>query len=296
MKKSYAFTLIELLVVIAIIAILAAILFPVFAQAKLAAKKATDISNHKQITLGMLMYANDADDMLAPAIALVPGLDPDGISTNGKVTVDPWQCIVQPYLKNWAVTINEGSPWQVSNPAISADPFLNYGGAPVSTAIGLPHYSDSWYMPTGFADFQGTLGVQEDANGDMSNLWAPVVSTNSFTETQIASPASNVLLSDSTMFDWWLLEFGASTGTDAFDYCASWTGYGTTAFYDFGPQTFWQNSDPNLCATSKSDTGFVVTEFADGHVAALQIQQLMRHVQTPSGETVYYYLWPTASL
>ena len=57
-----AFTLIELLVVIAIIAILAAILFPVFAQAKASAKKAASISNFKQMGLGMLMYSGDADD------------------------------------------------------------------------------------------------------------------------------------------------------------------------------------------------------------------------------------------
>jgi prepilin-type N-terminal cleavage/methylation domain-containing protein/prepilin-type processing-associated H-X9-DG protein len=58
-----AFTLIELLVVIAIIAILAAILFPVFAQAKLAAKKTVDLSNLKQIALGALMYSGDSDDL-----------------------------------------------------------------------------------------------------------------------------------------------------------------------------------------------------------------------------------------
>src|SRR5579863_4007027 len=74
------FTLIELLVVIAIIAILAAILFPVFAQAKMAAKKAVDISNMKQIGLSQTMYENDYDDMccqmsweVAPAIGpLIP--------------------------------------------------------------------------------------------------------------------------------------------------------------------------------------------------------------------------------
>lgn len=57
-----AFTLIELLVVIAIIAILAAILFPVFAQAKLAAKKTSDLSNFSQIGKAIMLYAGDNDD------------------------------------------------------------------------------------------------------------------------------------------------------------------------------------------------------------------------------------------
>ncbi|MFZ4507000.1 MAG: prepilin-type N-terminal cleavage/methylation domain-containing protein [Fimbriimonas sp.] len=60
-----AFTLIELLVVIAIIAILAAILFPVFAQAKLAAKKTQSLSNVKQLALGITMYSTDYDDHFA---------------------------------------------------------------------------------------------------------------------------------------------------------------------------------------------------------------------------------------
>lgn len=62
-----AFTLIELLVVIAIIAILAAILFPVFAQAKAAAKKTAVLSNAKQISTGQLLYTNDSDDT-SPAL------------------------------------------------------------------------------------------------------------------------------------------------------------------------------------------------------------------------------------
>jgi prepilin-type N-terminal cleavage/methylation domain-containing protein len=63
-----AFTLIELLVVIAIIAILAAILFPVFAQAKEAAKKTACLSNTKQIALGLQMYMNDSDDSYPGAL------------------------------------------------------------------------------------------------------------------------------------------------------------------------------------------------------------------------------------
>src|SRR5438045_4264284 len=56
------FTLIELLVVIAIIAILAAILFPVFAQARAKARGVSCLSNIKQLALGMTMYAQDYDE------------------------------------------------------------------------------------------------------------------------------------------------------------------------------------------------------------------------------------------
>src|ERR1044072_2960298 len=68
-----AFTLIELLVVIAIVAILAAILFPVFARAKEAAKKTQSASNLKQIDLAWIMYAGDYDDRLMYAVQAGPG-------------------------------------------------------------------------------------------------------------------------------------------------------------------------------------------------------------------------------
>lgn len=69
-----AFTLIELLVVIAIIAILAAILFPVFASAKAAAKKTQALSNVKQTTLASIMYTTDYDDLFAFSTPFIPGL------------------------------------------------------------------------------------------------------------------------------------------------------------------------------------------------------------------------------
>jgi len=88
--RNKAFTLIELLVVIAIIAILAAILFPVFAQAKLAAKKTSSLSNVKQLSLGVLMYSNDQDDRF-----------PMGSGEEWWYPLDGgWSWDVEPYLKS----------------------------------------------------------------------------------------------------------------------------------------------------------------------------------------------------
>jgi prepilin-type N-terminal cleavage/methylation domain-containing protein len=70
MLRRNAFTLIELLVVIAIIAILAAILFPVFAQAKEAAKKTVTLSNAKQMGTGFVIYSTDNDDMFPISMAI----------------------------------------------------------------------------------------------------------------------------------------------------------------------------------------------------------------------------------
>jgi prepilin-type N-terminal cleavage/methylation domain-containing protein len=107
-----AFTLIELLVVIAIIAILAAILFPVFAQAKTAAKKTVGISNQKQISLAFLMYMSDNDDTyprrggceLNSSInsALNDGtLRCSGATGFGhSMTWQTWQKYVMPYTKS----------------------------------------------------------------------------------------------------------------------------------------------------------------------------------------------------
>ena len=67
MHTRRGFTLIELLVVIAIIAILAAILFPVFARAREKARAASCLSNSKQIALGIIMYAQDYDEKLCPS-------------------------------------------------------------------------------------------------------------------------------------------------------------------------------------------------------------------------------------
>lgn len=98
-----AFTLIELLVVIAIIAILAAILFPVFAQAKLAAKKTADLSNMKQIGTATQLYLQDSDDTYAQAYWYKNNAG----DTNGYVH---WTGSHYPYFKNLEMLVSPGDP------------------------------------------------------------------------------------------------------------------------------------------------------------------------------------------
>jgi prepilin-type N-terminal cleavage/methylation domain-containing protein/prepilin-type processing-associated H-X9-DG protein len=104
--RKRAFTLIELLVVIAIIAILAAILFPVFAQAKAAAKKTTDLSNLKQLGTSTALYLGDYDDVYPQARVVNGGI--------GSTYVE----VLDPYVKANAVArgfSQAGSIWH--NPA-----------------------------------------------------------------------------------------------------------------------------------------------------------------------------------
>jgi prepilin-type N-terminal cleavage/methylation domain-containing protein/prepilin-type processing-associated H-X9-DG protein len=90
------FTLIELLVVIAIIAILAAILFPVFARARENARRASCQSNLKQIGLGIAQYTQDYDEKFPPSMSTGAN-----ITVNGANLADPaWTVLVQPYVKS----------------------------------------------------------------------------------------------------------------------------------------------------------------------------------------------------
>lgn len=113
--KARGFTLIELLVVIAIIAILAAILFPVFGQAKEAAKKSVCLSNLRQIGMAFAMYGNDYDDRLPDRRDLKSGLPGGFRPWTTWPPSDPrggWASVVlQPYTKNgqiWVCPSSQG--------------------------------------------------------------------------------------------------------------------------------------------------------------------------------------------
>ena len=102
-----AFTLIELLVVIAIIAILAAILFPVFAQARASARKASCISNMKQLALAELMYVQDYDEKYShwqsDNMGWGSAPPPTQLTPGGQYYPAMWYYQITPYLKNTQV-------------------------------------------------------------------------------------------------------------------------------------------------------------------------------------------------
>lgn len=184
-----AFTLIELLVVIAIIAILAAILFPVFAQAKVAAKTSVELSDLKQLTLAQIMYSGDYDDVFAP------GAD-DSFSQS-------WASATEPYVKagNMQANISTDSGSEV----LYRSPLDGNTKAP-------------------FAGGSYWAGVAISFGANATNIWGGssakqigMYGTNtfgnparSFSQTQVTQPAATVLLASKYNKD--AQAFGAGIG------------------------------------------------------------------------------------
>lgn len=120
-QRGPGFTLIELLVVIAIIAILAAILFPVFARAREKARQASCLSNLKQIGLSLMMYVQDYDEMYC-------GRMRGDQSGTTRVT---WPHLLMPYVKNNQLFVCASTPqgiWTTTNQRDTASQFrCSYG-------------------------------------------------------------------------------------------------------------------------------------------------------------------------
>ncbi len=127
------FTLIELLVVIAIIAILAAILFPVFARARENARRTSCLSNLKQIGLGMQQYTQDYDERVVPYrnVGTNPYAADARVETQAKANVFMNQ-LLDPYIKSaqvWACPSNPSAWVNIDTSSVAVDPgYKSYGG------------------------------------------------------------------------------------------------------------------------------------------------------------------------
>lgn len=190
-----AFTLIELLVVIAIISILAAILFPVFAQAKHAAKAAVCISNMKQLGLASMLYMNDQDDTWYPAEQYDPlagfppqrpwvGFDNSNAPSNGfyygdvsKPAIGPFRPgLIDIYLKNEGIKKCPSQPQTSQNSLAlsgfnSVTPSAYYTTNPSAKGN---EYGPSMFNPTmtpGGITYQGVSDTAIDRPAETLMAW-----------------------------------------------------------------------------------------------------------------------------
>lgn len=178
------FTLIELLVVIAIIAILAAILFPVFAQAKEAAKKAACLSNMNQIALGVFLYQGDFDDVY-------PNSNQERPHGTGSLPYVTWTYLIYPYTKNAEIFYDPSDPKPVTPNLANTKPaagntICNNWSTILSitdpyTAAGNPYNCDLQVPRLSYINNYGAIPAHD---------WLPVSST------VIGTPSNMILVAE----------------------------------------------------------------------------------------------------
>ena len=201
-RTTRAFTLIELLVVIAIIAILAAILFPVFAQARESARKTACLSNTKQLGLGIMQYVQDYDEMYP-----CNSWDTPPIGTTQTDSGDPnfpsafnWMWKVMPYMKNRQILVCPSDP----NPKHWATGYDNTNPATCDNAWGIPTPISYVANPhlVGYGGWDNPNGCFGD--GSFMPDWGLVP----IGMAAVPTPASTYMLGDSGrnngMEAWWI--------------------------------------------------------------------------------------------
>ena len=241
MNAKKAFTLIELLVDIAIIAILAAILFPVFAQAKAAAKKTQSLSNVKQAGLALQMYLSDSDDRYVPAFVQGPGGAWAEYDSNGNDLHTLWTINVQPYIKSINLNFSPGDA-----DAGKVDSKIPWAGVHVS-------YSPNGWLTGWNGGFvlHGPMGINLGTKGWLNGEDGAFGSLNSG---QITQPADTVLLAEQNSDD--VARYQNANGGP----CCGGSGGTYSAFGPFGVFTDQQSWGP----TSIPDGSPTIPSYSNG--------------------------------
>jgi prepilin-type N-terminal cleavage/methylation domain-containing protein len=278
------FTLIELLVVIAIIAILAAILFPVFARAKEQTHKTLCTSNMKQIAMAQLLYTNDYDDMFALLFTRVDASFPHPFNVSGSVRTASWHNLIQPYAKSWEINVCKAYPPFTRTDPTYRDPFLGFAMAPRSDLYNQSYWIDRYYTRGRAAMWQGIAGAFND------NGWSRVqTGMPSLRSTEIFSHTRATLVLEATSPDMWLSRSGAPPVRDnTFNYyIASWyPGYGAQTFGPLGRHMMRRRNYISYL----TDPGQIVTIYADGSAKAADFFQWLR-LERIGSNNVYRNLW-----
>jgi prepilin-type N-terminal cleavage/methylation domain-containing protein/prepilin-type processing-associated H-X9-DG protein len=181
------FTLVELLVVIAIIAILAAILFPVFAQARGKARAITCLSHAKQAGLAIDMYQGDYDEVVIPCYLYIVH------ATQGTPVLYWWADLAQPYIKNSQLFIC---------PNISSTYTFGRTTFPPGEGAGLRVLRWSWGCNNWHANFSGSGTTQNfEQIGPMAGTrpWLPVTVKMA----SIEAPADTIMIVDAGSIELW---------------------------------------------------------------------------------------------
>jgi len=244
--KRTGFTLIELLVVIAIIAILASILFPVFARAREMARKASCTSNFKQIATAITMYVQDYDEKMLP---LMISDAPFFVTYDYRHDL-AWPQLIMPYMKNWYIHRCPSDP-------NANDAALAHG----ATEPGDIEYN--WALAT---DAGYNYMYLSPMNDNAQFIGVSLAS--------ITSPASCLMLADSI---WDLQGRQPVGGGNWFIEAPSWWYSGTRWW--FGG---WQIDDPDswlqFGGTWPRHNEMLNVAFVDGHVKAMKIEHLLAGV------------------
>lgn len=184
-RNNRAFTLIELLVVIAIIAILAAILFPVFTQAKLAAKKTSDLSNMKQLATSHVMYQSNFDDVYAMIRNDRPGWGCAGVPGGYPCEqISATHTMLNPYVKNRNI-------WTSPIDNLPRADCIGTGVTSPGQPGGAISYIMTYNRPSTPLTAYG-VGGRDSAN---ATTGAPSASaTNSLSSTQVTRPGDTIIM------------------------------------------------------------------------------------------------------